>query len=201
MPRYNIIPGERVSLGIDCASRPYGPAVRNSPYSTICRYLSDGGEQLPGKQLLPDEAASYLEHDIALVSNWESWADRMREGEQAGREDAGRAGDWHNHCGGPDHGVIYFSCDYDAPEGDQGAIDDYLRACIDVLGADRVGLYGGYWPLSRAKVAMPSLRLWQTLAWSGSNRCDGLNMLQRIGFVTVGGAQCDVNEIHTPGGI
>lgn len=199
MPNYNILPGETFSLGIDCASRPYGPAVQASPYSLICRYLSDGGAGLPGKLLLPDEAQSYLANDIALVSNWETYANRMREGYNAGLADAKAAWAQHKACGGPDNAVVYFSCDYDAPESDQPAINAYLQACIDYLGVQSVGIYGGYWVVKRCKEYAPGIHIWQACAWSGGNVHPQANLYQRLGTVYVNGCACDVNEIRTPG--
>jgi hypothetical protein len=200
MPNYNIPRGETFPLGIDCAGRPFGPAVaKNSPYSLICRYLSDGGNSLPGKLLLPEEAKSYVDNDVAVVSNWETYANRAREGYSAGHSDAINAWNRHKACGGPDNVVVYFSVDYDAPESDQVAINAYFQACVDYLGVQSVGVYGGYWVCKRVKEAFPGVHIWQTKAWSGSNVHPDVNLLQRIGFVTVGGVQCDVNEIRTPG--
>lgn len=200
MPNYNIPRGEVFPLGIDCAGRPGGVAVAKfSPYSLICRYLSDGGASLPGKKLLPDEAADYLANDVAIVSNWETYANRAREGYDAGHSDAINAWNQHKACGGPDNVVVYFSVDYDAPESDQAGINAYFQACVDYLGVQSVGVYGGYWVCKRVKEAFPGVHIWQTKAWSGSNEHPEANLLQRIGFVTVGGVECDVNEIRTPG--
>lgn len=199
MPNYNILPGQRFSLGIDCASRPYGPAVKSSPYSLVCRYLSDGGSGLPGKLLLPDEAKSYLDNDVAVVSNWETTANMMLGGYNAGAADARSAWAQHKRCGGPDNAVVYFSCDFDVAESQQATINAYLQGCIDYLGVQSVGIYGGYWVCKRAKEYNAGVHLWQTLAWSGGNIHPDVNLLQRIGTVVVNGCQCDVNEIRTPG--
>lgn len=199
MPNYNIPAGERYPLGVDCAGRPYGEAVAQSPYSLICRYLSDGGASLPGKQLHPDEAADYIGHDVALVSNWETYETRMSEGHDAGYQDARTAWNVHKACGGPDGATVYFSCDYDSPESDQVGINAYLQGAVDYLGIDSVGIYAGFHVARRARAAFPGLKVWQTAAWSGGNVLNDIQLYQRIGFAWVGGSQCDVNEIRTPG--
>ena len=192
-------------MGRDYAgSRISGKALKDAGVKFVCRYLSDGGNSLPGKQLLPAEAADLQANGIQIVSNWENYANRMREGFQAGLADGFAADAWHRKCGGPSTGVIYFSCDYDAPESDQPAINDYLRGTAQALGSvDRVGMYGGYWPLSRAFDAGVIRWGWQTVAWSGSNpnykfkNIDSrAHILQRndLGFPKIAGVETDINE-------
>jgi hypothetical protein len=188
--------------GLDYAGgRPSGASLRAQGIAFVCRYLTSGGSDLKGKQLLPEEAADLRNNGVAIVSNWETTADRMMGGYDAGRDDATRARDWVVHCGGPADGVIYFSADWDASPGEQGVINDYLRACCDVLGGkERVGIYAGFWPLSRALDAGVAGFAWQTEAWSGSNRDARLNIIQRntLGYAHVEGVECDINEAHTP---
>jgi Domain of unknown function (DUF1906) len=198
MPNYNILPGEKYSLGIDSAYRPGGFAVRNSPYSTIFRYLTDGGTELPDKHLTLDEVESYLVYDVALVSNWESTG-TVGDGYNQGIHDANAAIADHINLGGPVGATIYFSIDYDAPESDQPLINLYLQACYDTFGEKfNVGLYAGYWVCKRARDRFPDIRIWQTGAWSGGNILDNIQAYQRVQTATVGGCSCDVNEIRQP---
>jgi len=187
-------------LGLDYAGgRPSGQDLKAAGVRFVCRYLSDGGPALPGKQLLPQEAADLKANGIEIVSNWETTADFMLGGYQAGHTDAQRARDWVVHCGGPADGVIYFSCDFDEAESQQPVVNDYLRACGDVLGGpDKVGLYGAYWVGMRALNAGVCHYLWQTQAWSGGNVDSRVNIVQRnkLGYKYVGGVQCDYNEAH-----
>lgn len=187
--------------GLDYAGgRIKGADLKGAGISFVCRYLTDGGPSLPGKQLLPEEAADLRANGIAIVSNWETYANRMREGAGAGDMDAKLALAQVIRCGGPADGVIYFSCDYDEPENDQPAIDAYLKAAGNVLGGpEHVGIYGGFWPLSRALNAGVAKFAWQTEAWSGGNIDSRINIMQRnaLGYQYVGGVQCDINEAHT----
>jgi hypothetical protein len=184
--------------GIDYAGgRINGADIINAGYKFVCRYLSDGGASLPGKLLLPDEAAQLNAAGVAIVSNWETTADRMLGGFVAGVEDAKSADAQHRSCNGPADRPIYFSADWDATPEQQAQIDDYLRGVASVLGPDRVGIYGGYWPVSRALSNQTARWAWQTEAWSGSNVDPRINIFQHAGFVTVGGVQCDENDSYT----
>jgi hypothetical protein len=187
--------------GLDYAGgRISGASLRNAGIAFVCRYLTDGGSSLPGKQLLPDEAADLRNNGVGVVSNWETTADRMLGGYNAGHDDATAARDWVVHCGGPADGVIYFSADWDATPEQQAAINDYLHGCADVLGGpDHVGIYGGYWPLSRALDAGACRYAWQTEAWSGGNIDARVNIVQRngLGYSHVDGVECDIDEAHS----
>jgi hypothetical protein len=188
--------------GFDYAGgRPNAAAIKAAGGTFVCRYLSDGGPGLPGKQLQPAEAQDLINGGIGIVSNWETTATRMKGGYAAGQADAAAARDWVVHCGGPADGVIYFSADWDTTEGDQVAVNEYLRACCDVLGGPQhVGIYGGFWSVSRALNAGRCNFAWQAEAWSGNNRDARANIFQRngLGYATVGGVQADINEAHTP---
>lgn len=184
--------------GIDTAGRPYGGAVAAAGYGYIFRYLSDGGSSIPEKQLLADEAQSYLAAGVRLVSNWETTADRMLGGYAAGNYDSHAAWDYHTSIGGPEDATIYFSADFDATPAHQAPINAYLQACIDNYGLDRVGIYGGYYPCLRAQQKFPGIKVWQTVAWSGGMETDCV-AYQLAGTVWVNGRGCDRNIINHPG--
>lgn len=185
-------------LGLDYAGgRPSPGAITGGGFAFVVRYLSDGGPGLPGKQLLPDEAAALRAAGVDIVSNWETTADRMRAGFAAGAADAQAALAQVLACGGRPDRPIYFSADWDVAEEDQPSIDAYLQGAGTVIGPEWIGIYGGYWPLSRALDHGSARWAWQTGAWSGDNRDSRANMFQRNGFATVDGVQCDVNEALT----
>lgn len=176
-----------------------GGTVVASGYAFVCRYLSDGGSSLPNKKLTPNEAADLQANGVGIVSNWETTADMMLGGYDQGVIDAQRAWAQHKVCGGPDARPIYFSADFDATPAQQAQIDDYLRGAASVIGATNVGIYGGYWPVSRALTNGTAAWAWQTQAWSGGNQDARINLLQNnnAGYAYVGGVQCDVNQALT----
>jgi hypothetical protein len=103
-------------------------------------------------------------------------------------------------CGGPRDRPIYFSADWDTTDGYQVGINDYCRGAASVIGQENVGVYGGYWSVSRALDAGVARWAWQTVAWSGSNRDPRINIMQRndLGYAYVAGVQCDIDEAKTP---
>lgn len=182
-------------LGLDYAGgRPGGASIATAGYKFVVRYLTSGGSSLPGKQLTIAEYNDLQDHGIAVVVNFETTATRMKAGFSAGVEDARYSDGYLRQLGYPTNRPIYFSADWDATPSDQAAIDDYLKGAASVLGINRVGIYGGYWPVKRALDNGTAKWAWQTGAWSGSNVDPRIHIYQRIGFATVGGVQCDVNE-------
>jgi hypothetical protein len=184
--------------GLDYAGgRPGGSAIAAAGFDFVVRYLSSGGPGLPGKLLTPGEADDLRANAVDIVSNWETTATRMLDGYQAGVEDATAALAQVLACGGRKDRPIYFSADWDSTAQQQAAIDDYLRGAAWVLGVENVGIYGGYWSVSRALDNGTAKWAWQTDAWSGGNLDPRINLHQRIGFVWVGGVECDQNEALT----
>ncbi|MCM6775160.1 DUF1906 domain-containing protein [Nocardia sp. CDC159] len=185
-------------FGLDyAAARPGGSAIRAAGYDFVVRYLSSGGATLPGKLLTPEEAADLRGHGVSIVSNWETTANRMLDGYAAGVTDARAALNQVLRCGGRTDRPIYFSADFDATPRQQPAINAYLDGAASVLGRANVGIYGGYWPVSRALDAGAAQWAWQTVAWSGSNRDPRRQLFQTGQQVLVGGVVCDVNEALT----
>lgn len=189
-------------MGVDYAGgRISGAALKAAGITFVCRYLSDGGSSLPGKQLLPDEFVDLCDNGIAVVFNWETTADFMLGGYSAGVADAQQALAYVRSLpGGPRNPVVYFSCDFDEAPNQDAPVEQYLQGAASVLGGmDHVGLYGDYWICTRAKAAVGVKYLWQTEAWSGGNITSAVNIMQRngIGYQTIDGIQCDVDEAHT----
>jgi hypothetical protein len=192
-------------LGVDYAGgRPGGSAIGAAGYGFAVRYLSPGGPGLPGKLLLPEEAADLIAHTVLIVSNFESTATTMLGGAAQGTADAQQAQAQHDLCGGPPTRPIYFSADWDVSDAQLGLVAAYLTACAQVLGGvSRVGIYGS------AKVVAWAMRSglaawgWQTDAWSWNPAAQqylvapGRHIHQRIQQDTVAGVACDVNEAIT----
>jgi hypothetical protein len=185
-------------LGVDYASaRPGGAALASSGFSFVVRYLSSGGAGLPGKQLAPWEADELRDHGVSIVANWETYAARMNEGYTAGQIDATAAASWARQCGMPDNRPIYFSADWDVSPEQQVNVNAYLSGAASVLGAANVGIYGGFWSISRALDAGAAAWAWQTEGWSGGNLEPRRQLHQRLAVVVINGVSCDVNEALT----
>jgi hypothetical protein len=187
-------------LGVDyAAGRISGADLKAAGVTFVCRYLSDGGPNLPGKQLQPNEATDLRANGISIVANWETTGTMMLGGREQGITDAKTARDWLVKCGGPGGATIYFSADFDAAPAQQTQINAYLQGAADVLGGPgHVGIYAGYWVGMRALNAGVCAYLWQTEAWSGGNVDSRVHIIQRnqVGYRTIGGVQCDINQAH-----
>jgi hypothetical protein len=182
-------------LGLDYAGGiPGGAAIMASGYQFVVRYLSSGGAGLPGKLLTAAEYSDLQRAGVAVVCNWETTATRMLGGRAAGVADAQSAAGVCQSLGHPTDRPIYFSADFDATPGQQALIDEYLRGAAEVIGLARVGVYGGFWVVKRCLDNGTARWGWQTGAWSGGNVDPRIHLYQRIGYVTVNGVQCDVNE-------
>jgi len=190
-------------LGVDYAGgRISGADLRAAGVVFACRYLTDGGPGLPGKQLLPAEFADLTANGVSVVFNWETTADFMLGGHDAGVRDASQGLNYIRSFPGMAQAnpTIYFSCDFDEAPEQQDAINGYLTGAASVLGGvSQVGLYGAYWVGKRALDAGVCKYLWQTEAWSGGNIDSRVNIMQRngLGYLTIDGVQCDQNEAHT----
>lgn len=163
-------------FGVDYAwGRPGPVALKAAGVRFACRYLS---HDTTGKNLTRSEAEILSASGISLVVVWETTAQRPLAGRAAGAQDAKDAMAQARGCGMPEDRPIYFAADWDASEAQQGLINAYLDGAASVLGRDRVGLYGGYWPVKRAFDAGKIAYGWQTYAWSGG-RWDSRAQLQQ----------------------
>ncbi|MGW2659537.1 DUF1906 domain-containing protein [Nocardia tengchongensis] len=182
-------------FGLDyAAGRPAPSAITANGYDFVVRYLSDGGPSLPGKLLTPAEADDLRAHGISIVANWETTAARMLDGYGAGVTDARAALAQVLRCGGRADRPIYFSADFDATPQQQVPIDAYLDGAASVIGRSNVGIYGGYWPVSRALDGGTATWAWQTVAWSGGRVDPRIAIYQNGEQVTIDGVECDVNQ-------
>jgi hypothetical protein len=189
-----------MTLGIDYAGgRPSGADIAAAGYSFVCRYMSNGGDELPGKLLLPQEVADLHTNGISIVLNWETTGTTALGGFDAGVQDALGAVQTGITIGSPIGSVVYFSVDFDATPQDQAAINDYFRGVNSIIGVTATGIYGGYWPVSRALNAGVVSWAWQTQAWSGGNQDPRINILQNnnAGYAWIDGVECDIDVAQT----
>jgi glycoside hydrolase-like protein len=187
------------TLGLDYAGGvPHAAAITSAGYSFVVRYLTAGGPGLPGKLLTALEYAALQSAGVAVVFNFETTADRMKGGRAAGIADAKTAHNVITALGAPLDRPIYFSADWDAAPHEQPLIDAYLDGAASVVGLHRVGVYGSYYVVKRCLDNNTARWAWQTGAWSGGQREPRAHIYQRIGFATVGGVECDVNEALQP---
>ncbi|TDD69376.1 DUF1906 domain-containing protein [Actinomadura darangshiensis] len=178
-------------FGIDYAwSHPSVSAMRSAGVKFVCRYLSHDAS----KNLDRAEADRLSDAGIWMVVVWETTAKRALSGKAGGADDAREAARQAKACGMPEDRPIYFAVDWDATPGQQDDINAYLDGAASVIGRDRVGLYGGYYPVKRALDAGKARWAWQTYAWSGGQWVGRAQIQQYRNGVQVGGADCDYDR-------
>lgn len=178
-------------FGVDYAwGRPGAAALVRAGAHFACRYLSHDAS----KNLQRGEARELAAAGIDLVVVWETTARRPLDGRGAGAVDARTADRQADALGMPDDRPIYFAADWDATPAQQAAINAYLDGAASVLGRARVGLYGGYWPLSRALDAGKATWGWQTYAWSGGRWTPDACLQQYSNGHTINGVSVDYNR-------
>lgn len=184
--------------GVDYAFTPHPPAaaLADAGLAFACRYMSPlAVNDANGKNLLAAELAQLLGAGLSVVVVEESAADRMQSGYTAGAADA-QHGDAVTKALGMPGAVVYFACDFDATPQDQTLINAYLGGAASVIGLARTGIYGGYWPLSRALGAGKAAYAWQTSAWSGG-QWDRRAHIRQDGSVKVAGVAVDFDQAMT----
>lgn len=178
-------------------SRPSLESLEHGHAQAVIRYVCPDNHLTHGKILTRSEASRYRDHGIDLVTNFEWYANRCREGRTAGRVDAGTALAAHHAAGGPDHAAVYYSADFDAQRGDLDAIGAYFEGAAAESGLERVGAYGEYdvirWLLDQELITFG----WQTYAWShGLYDEDAVLAQDRNGIRLSDGSEVDLDTIH-----
>jgi Domain of unknown function (DUF1906) len=154
------------------------------------RYLSF---KRTGKNLTRAEADQLIAAGLAVVSNWENDKGDQLGGHNRGVAHATEAARQHLACGGPPDRPIYFSTDFDASTSQLATCHRYLRGCADVIGWDRVGVYGGFRTINYMRDR--GVRwLWQTYAWSGGQWAAGTHLRQYRNEVRLAGADVDLDR-------
>jgi Rv2525c-like, glycoside hydrolase-like domain/Putative peptidoglycan binding domain len=183
-----------MSFGVDYSSGfPGASALRNAGVTFIARYLSPSPNS---KNLTASEVRSCLAAGIDIAVVWETTAQRSLSGFSGGQFDAGRADSMVKSFGMA--GIpIYFAVDWDVTPSQQTAINDYLDGVASVIGRDRTGIYGGYWPVKRALDAGKAAFAWQTYAWSGGNKDPRMNLYQYSNGRSLAGIEVDFDVSMT----
>jgi hypothetical protein len=182
-----------MALGYDYAFLPHPSisALKGAGATFVCRYISSyAPNDTNGKNLIPSEASALLSAGMQIALVAEEGANRMLSGNAAGIADAQHADAVVKGLGMP--GLpIYFACDFDASLSDQTLINAYLDGAASVIGRGRVGIYGGYYPVSRALTAGKAIYAWQTYAWSGGLWDTRAQLRQVANGLTLNGASVD----------
>lgn len=165
-------------------------AIKAAGKHFVCRYLAT----LPNSKCITRaESSNLLGAGLSVVLVWETVADRVLSGHSGGVADA-READRQASALGMKGIPLYFACDIDSSPGQQAAINGYCSGAASVIGHNRTGLYGGYWPVSRAFSAGVIRYGWQSYAWSGGNWDRRAQLQQYRNGVKLGPADVDLDR-------
>lgn len=182
--------------GLDYSlGRPDLDEARAAGYVFVLRYLSWRPNP---KCITPGELGELLAHEFHVGLNWEFDAEDALGGANMGRIHGLEAVRQANMLGYPAGCTIYFSADFDETEGQASTVEEYMRAAGGIVHAAnfRMGAYGGYYTIKRLLDAAAIEDGWQAFAWSGGQWDPRAALRQVQNGVTVGGADCDINEQH-----
>jgi hypothetical protein len=144
----------------------------------VVRYSGYQSGVYAWKNLTKGEADALRKNDIDIVSVYETSASWMRGGYPAGVRAAKIAKADVIANGGPKNPFVYFACDEDASY--TGQVNAALNGATQVLGRDKVGIYGGYTVVEGALKTHSAAKGWQTMAWSQGKVAKGIALYQTI---------------------
>ena len=185
------------------AGLPGAAAIKNAGYGGAVRYI---GFPRNRKCTNAGELRDFTNHGLGMALVFEEAAGNWRGGYAAGARDY-RLGRLHaDQIGFPRNRPIYMAVDEDVVTAlEFRQAQEYIRGARDAAGGDPnlVGVYGehdvckiidGYRGPNDERLCN---FFWQCRAWSGTpvRLFGGRHLYQHAGYVTVGGVQCDYNDV------
>lgn len=147
-----------------------------------------------GRGITADEYAALTAAEIETYVYWEGQDSWMLSGWTAGVSAAQNAVANIANAGMPKDIPVYFAHDIDPEPRHFDEIDDCLRGAAAVIGADRVGLYGGWLAIDHCHAAGTARYFAQTIAWQyGRGVHPAANLHQYdTGTNIIAGVNCDL---------
>ena len=184
--------------------RPTIEMLKGAGVTAVGRYIgwdSVPGYQSEGKNLTKAEADSLTSNGISVFVSFEYEAAASMKGGTQGHADGTLAGEQLAALSAPNGVTVYFAIDFDIPDFAPGSSDpkaklgaaaDYFAAINALHRNYEVGVYGGFYAVSRLLSAGLATMGWQTSAWSGG-QWDSRAALRQFGQMWGGNA-----DINTP---
>ena len=159
--------------------------------SFICRYVSRPGS---AKNLTAAEIADLSASGIGIVVIFEQAANNALGGNALGLADARTADEQVSALGLPGC-PIYFAVDIQVPAPELATVGAYLEGAASVIGAQRVGVYGGYPVVNYALNNALATYAWQTRAWSGGRLDSRCHIFQYQNDASIAGIAVDRDRL------
>jgi hypothetical protein len=177
--------------GVDYASdKPSIAGLVSVGKAFACRY---GGPGAPPKHLTAPEAIDLSKAGMWIVANAEGTESGLLGGARVGRDWALSAHDHFLACGMPASRPIYLSVDFDVDSSQWPSVRQALAAAGNVLGPDRVGVYGGLNAVSWAARDGVARWFWQTVGWSDGQWFNRAHIRQTRNNVSLVGGTVDLD--------
>jgi Domain of unknown function (DUF1906) len=176
--------------GCDYSAGPIPPAALVAGgMRYVIRYLSTVGNP---KNITAGEMRGLLAAGIPVVLVYETTADWMLGGRDAGAAAASSARAQATSVGWPSGRPVYAAADFDVTPAQIPVALETLQGWADTFGLSATGVYGGY-AIIRAALDVGYLWGFQTVAWSGGQWDPRAQLRQTGATAVIGGVQVDVD--------
>jgi Rv2525c-like, glycoside hydrolase-like domain len=187
--------------------RPTIQMLKDASVTAVGRYIgwnSVPGYGSPEHNIDKAEAEELTGNGISVFLCFEYAAAAVMLGAPQGDRDGKLASEQLAELGAPASMTVYFAIDFDIPDFAPNSTDPkaklghaaaYFEAINALHPGYKVGVYGGYYAVSRVLSAGLAAMGWQTSAWSGG-QWDKRAVLQQLG-TQVWGTNADV-DLHVP---
>lgn len=179
--------------GFDCATSLTAEKAQefeHAGFDFVCRYLAPPGMSKRLTRTEADAVSPFLQ----IISVYETTASRSLGGREAGLADGAAALQYAAEVGQPPGSTIYFAVDFEAVSGQMETVVEYIRAASEVTPGYNTGVYGAYAVVHAVKAADVCSHFWQTYAWSGGQRADGIQIYQFRNDILVNGIGVDLDQ-------
>jgi hypothetical protein len=176
--------------GLDSNANPNPAEVARAGYTFISYYLAGPGIMTAAK------VAACVANGVAVIANWEWYADPTPRGYAGGATDAQQALATAQSSGIPADRPIYFSIDFDVQPSQYAAVDAYLDGIASVLPRNRIGVYSSTWCIDHLAANGKATWFWQSMSSGFSGGQNGTlnahtHIWQRGYYTTPSGVSCD----------
>ena len=175
-------------------ARP-SPSCLKAGFAAAFRYV--GKDPRGGKDLTKPEADSLLAAGLKIGVVFQNRAAQLPQGYDAGRANATQGHAQAVACGMPASRPLYLSVDRDPASfttANWRYLELYMQGAIDVLGVQRVGVYGARSVMDRLIPRFATYG-WQTRAWSGGVWSTRARVRQHTFNVDRCGGLVDINDV------
>lgn len=184
-----------VSHGADIAwGNPSPASLKRAGVSFVVRYFSHD----LSKNLTKPDAEDYTHSGIDICTIWESTQYRPLGGYNAGVADGRIALLEAEAVGQPSYAPIYFAVDWELQPSQHENVIGYFKGVADVIGRNRVGIYGGIDTIRFAHIYRLAQFFWQTYAWSHGEWYPLAQLRQVRNGVSIGGVEVDLDTAVAP---